>query len=72
MAAMFFQGTFGNFMHFSAFAGAGSAPGPQGQPPGSYGKEMPTGTAILKGKVLRRLEPTTGALPVRSLNLKKI
>lgn len=36
MAAMFFQGTVGNFMHFSAFAGAGSAPGPQGQPPGSW------------------------------------
>jgi len=36
MAAMFFQGTLGNFMHFSAFAGAGSAPGPQGQPPGSW------------------------------------
>jgi type IV secretion system protein VirB6 len=38
MAAMFFQGTMGNFMHFSAFgAGMASRPGPQGQPPGSYG-----------------------------------
>lgn len=38
MAAMFFQGTLGNFMYFSAFgAGAASRPGPQGQPPGSYG-----------------------------------
>jgi type IV secretion system protein VirB6 len=38
MAAMFFQGTMGSFMHFSAFSGgAASRPGPQGQPPGSYG-----------------------------------
>jgi type IV secretion system protein VirB6 len=36
LAAMFFQGTVGNFMHFSAF-GAGGSPGPQGQPAGSYG-----------------------------------
>ncbi|UPG86396.1 type IV secretion system protein [Luteibacter aegosomatis] len=37
MAAMFFQGTLGNFMSYSAFAGgAASQPGPQGQPPGSY------------------------------------
>lgn len=38
MAAMFFQGTVGQFMHFSAFGGGpASRPGPQGQPPGSYG-----------------------------------
>jgi type IV secretion system protein VirB6 len=37
MAAMFFQGTVGSFMHFSAFSGGASRPGPQGQPPGSYG-----------------------------------
>lgn len=36
MAAMFFQGTVGNFLHYSAFAGPASAPGPQGRPPGSY------------------------------------
>jgi len=42
MAAMFFQGTLGNFMYFSAFgAGATSRPGPQGQPPGSYGYGAP-------------------------------
>jgi type IV secretion system protein VirB6 len=38
MAAMFFQGTLGNFLTYSAFGGAGGgggAPGPQGQPPGS-------------------------------------
>ena len=34
---MFFQGTVGNFMHFSAFGGGiASRLGPQGQPPGSY------------------------------------
>lgn len=38
LAAAFFQGTVGQFMHFSAFGGGvGSRPGPQGQPPGSYG-----------------------------------
>jgi type IV secretion system protein VirB6 len=38
LAAMFFQGTVGSFMHFSPFSGgATSRPGPQGQPPGSYG-----------------------------------
>ena len=38
MASMFFQGTLGNFMPYAAFgAGAASRPGPQGQPPGSYG-----------------------------------
>ncbi|HET6806342.1 MAG TPA: type IV secretion system protein [Frateuria sp.] len=38
LAASFFQGTVGSFMHYSAFGGGpGSRPGPQGQPPGSYG-----------------------------------
>jgi type IV secretion system protein VirB6 len=38
MASMFFNGTLGNFMPYAAFgAGAASQPGPQGQPPGSYG-----------------------------------
>lgn len=42
MAAMFFQGTLGQFMHFSAFGGGpDSRPGPQGQPPGSYGYAPP-------------------------------
>ncbi|WP_329743304.1 type IV secretion system protein [Dyella sp. A6] len=35
MAANFFQGTLGNFLHYSAFGGFGR-PGPQGQPPGMY------------------------------------
>lgn len=38
MAAMFFQGTLGNFLTYSAFGmGATNRLGPQGQPPGSYG-----------------------------------
>jgi type IV secretion system protein VirB6 len=38
IASMFFQGTLGNFLTYSAFGmGAASRPGPQGQPPGSYG-----------------------------------
>jgi type IV secretion system protein VirB6 len=38
MAAMFFNGTMGAFAHYTAFGGgAASRPGPQGQPPGSYG-----------------------------------
>jgi type IV secretion system protein VirB6 len=42
MAAVFFQGTVGSFMAFSPFAGgAQSQPGPQGQPPGSYGAAPP-------------------------------
>lgn len=37
IAANFFQGQMGSFMHFSAFgSGAASQPGPQGQPAGSY------------------------------------
>ncbi|APG04867.1 type VI secretion protein [Luteibacter rhizovicinus DSM 16549] len=36
MAAMFFQGTLGNALTYSVFQGAGSRPGPQGQPAGSW------------------------------------
>ena len=36
MAAMFFQGTLGSFMSYSAFQGASNSPGPQGQPPGAW------------------------------------
>jgi type IV secretion system protein VirB6 len=39
LAAMFFQGTVGNFLHYSAFgSGTNSRLGPQGQPPGAYGR----------------------------------
>lgn len=38
MAAMFFQGTMGSILTYSAFAGgSASKPGPNGQPPGSWG-----------------------------------
>ncbi|HWU77084.1 MAG TPA: type IV secretion system protein [Rhodanobacter sp.] len=38
LAAMFFQGTVGSFLTYSAFGmGGASRIGPQGQPPGSYG-----------------------------------
>jgi len=37
IAAAFWQGSMGSFMHFSAFCGGGaSSLGPQGQPVGSY------------------------------------
>lgn len=76
MAAMFFQGTLGNFMHYSAFAGPASAPGPQGQPPGSYANapllhglgNPATGTAILNtGNGLHR---TTVATVVATDSIK--
>lgn len=37
MAAMFFNGTMGNFLYYSAFGRAG-LPGPHGEPPGAYGR----------------------------------
>lgn len=38
MAAAFFQGTLGSFMHYNALSPpANNSPGPQGQPPGAYG-----------------------------------
>jgi type IV secretion system protein VirB6 len=43
MAANFFQGTLGNFLHYSAFGSFGR-PGPQGQPPGS----MPNGQSTAR------------------------
>jgi type IV secretion system protein VirB6 len=37
MAATFFQGTLGSFMHYNALSPpANNSPGPQGQPPGAY------------------------------------
>ncbi|WP_241236641.1 type IV secretion system protein [Xanthomonas sp. BRIP62415] len=48
MAAMFFQGTLGAFTPYAAMgaatgaSGTASRPGPQGQPPGSYGYSPPT------------------------------
>lgn len=43
MAAMFFQGTLGNFLTYSAFGGAGSSIGPSGQPPGSWSSHRISG-----------------------------
>ena len=42
MAAMFFQGTLGAFMAYSQIGGSpgAAAPGPQGQPPGSYAPQQ--------------------------------
>jgi type IV secretion system protein VirB6 len=37
MAAMFFQGTLGSALTYSVFTPSGGRPGPQGQPPGSWG-----------------------------------
>jgi len=42
MAAMFFQGTLGSALTYSVFGGSGGRPGPQGQPPGSYGLHAPS------------------------------
>jgi type IV secretion system protein VirB6 len=43
MAAFFFQGTLGSFMAYSQIGGSAgqAAPGPQGQPPGSYTPAAP-------------------------------
>lgn len=52
MAAMFFQGTLGSFMSYSAFAGgAASNPGPQGQPPGAWASgTTPSGSGEGEGR----------------------
>jgi type IV secretion system protein VirB6 len=51
MAAMFFQGTLGTFLPYSQFgagsSGRGAHPGPQGQPPGTYGySQQPMNTSM--------------------------
>ena len=38
IAAMFFNGTLGSFVTYSMFNQAGNRMGPQGQPPGSWGR----------------------------------
>lgn len=46
MAAMFFQGTLGGFVAYSQIGGSpAAAPGPNGQPPGSYTPAQTTNTA---------------------------
>jgi hypothetical protein len=46
MAAMWFQGTLGGFSAYSQIGGAGGAPGPQGQPPGSYTPPQTKDTSV--------------------------
>lgn len=55
MAAMFFQGTLGSFMSYSAFAGGVTGqPGPAGQPPGAHGgqpyaaSEAPSNASVVR------------------------
>jgi len=43
MAAMFFQGTLGSFMSYSAFGGGGNGIGPSGQPPGAWSAHRSAG-----------------------------
>jgi type IV secretion system protein VirB6 len=65
LAAMFFQGTVGNFMHFSAFGGGmASRPGPQGQPPGSYGGGYGSGGSAA---LTYTGQPNTGGQRVNAL-----
>lgn len=55
LAAMFFQGTVGNFLHYSAFgSGVHSRLGPQGQPPGAYGRSGYAQGAAGAGQVVTR------------------
>ncbi|NID06763.1 type IV secretion system protein [Luteibacter jiangsuensis] len=66
MAAMFFQGTLGNFLTYSAFGGAGSSIGPSGQPPGSWSAHRLSGgdsAAATRG----RDSEDIGALGVRTM-----
>lgn len=64
MAAMFFQGTLGQFTYFSAFGGgAANRPGPQGQPPGSYADyshTQPAFSAVPGGYGARASNATSG------------
>jgi type IV secretion system protein VirB6 len=70
MAAMFFQGTLGSFMPYAAVgAGAASRPGPQGQPPGSYGygSSSPAATAEVN-----RNRPVGGANSYTDPNIGRV
>lgn len=69
MAAMFFQGTLGNFMAYSQIGGSpvAAAPGPQGQPPGSYnpGSYQPAASSYAsdarQSMMTPSFNPSTGA-----------
>jgi type IV secretion system protein VirB6 len=61
MAAMFFNGTLGSFMHYTAFGGGtASRPGPQGQPPGAYGSAGAYGGNVSRRSGRTDSPPTTG------------
>ncbi|HGK7302243.1 TPA: type IV secretion system protein [Stenotrophomonas maltophilia] len=79
MAAMFFQGTMGSFMAYSQIGGSpvAAAPGPNGQPPGSYSPSTPasTNSNIADGSVVPRMHagnqsspPTAGQMGKASSN----
>jgi type IV secretion system protein VirB6 len=72
MAAMFFQGTVGQFMHFSAFGGGpASRPGPQGQPPGSYGAGG-YGPSVIGGQANSAIAPSGGTNTFANPNLGRM
>jgi type IV secretion system protein VirB6 len=57
MAAMFFQGTLGNFMSYSVFNGGNNSVGPNGQPPGAWSAHR-----LAKNEPERSATPTTSEL----------
>jgi type IV secretion system protein VirB6 len=78
MMGVIFQGTVGQFMHFSAFGmGSASRPGPQGQPPGSYtpapantGQQAPpTNAGALNRTHGATFTPQSDAMKTHSANL---
>ena len=67
MAAMFFQGMLGGFVEYSQIGGSpAAAPGPNGQPPGSYTPAQTTNAAEQNAylKQLRRRKPAKPGDPV--------
>jgi type IV secretion system protein VirB6 len=82
MAAMFFQGTMGNFLTYSAFASthSGNQLGPQGQPPGSYVYSQPNQGAAAHGRNSRQQPSLIGpgvigrnmGAPVQSDLIKRV
>lgn len=66
MAAMFFQGTLGGFMAYSQIGGSpvAAAPGPNGQPPGSYRPTAPTNSeesVSSQSHAMPKIAPGTGS-----------
>lgn len=61
MAAMFFQGTLGSFVGYSQIGGGSGAPGPRGEPAGSYAGGAPTRATEFNAGELSRPVSATGA-----------